>query len=228
MAAGEFRLRVCHRKRGSLAFLSHLEVARAIERSARRAGLAYAVTHGFNPRMKVAFGPALPVGTAGMREYFDLWLTEYLPSGEALRRLAAATVPDLAPSEARFVGSGLPSLAAALTIARYEVALGEEVSREGLQEALDEVTAGRTLAVPHKGKEKVFDLARVLPKEARAEVSSGRTVARIDIRMGPEGALRPEALVGAALSRRSLPGAVVSVTRTDILIEEGDVWARPI
>ena len=32
---------------------------------------------GFNPHMKVAFGPALPVGTASENEYLDVWLTRY-------------------------------------------------------------------------------------------------------------------------------------------------------
>ena len=68
MADMPFRLRVSFAKTGRLRFLSHLEVVHALERAVRRTELEYAVTQGFNPRMKIAFGPALPVGTAGQRQ----------------------------------------------------------------------------------------------------------------------------------------------------------------
>ena len=57
-----FRLRVRYSISGRLAYLSHLETIRSMERVIRRAGLPFAITEGFNPHMKVAFGPALPVG----------------------------------------------------------------------------------------------------------------------------------------------------------------------
>ncbi|WP_417304102.1 DUF2344 domain-containing protein, partial [Ellagibacter isourolithinifaciens] len=44
-----FRLRLTFAKQGRLAMLSHLEVARALERTVRRAGLPYAVSQGFSP-----------------------------------------------------------------------------------------------------------------------------------------------------------------------------------
>ena len=63
-----FRLRLTFAKQGRLAMLSHLEVARALERTVRRAGLPYAVSQGFSPHMLIAFGAALPVGVGGTHE----------------------------------------------------------------------------------------------------------------------------------------------------------------
>ena len=60
-----FRMRITFAKQGRLALLSHLEVARAIERAVRRAQLPFAVSQGFSPHMKIAFGAALPVGVGG-------------------------------------------------------------------------------------------------------------------------------------------------------------------
>ena len=67
-----FRLRVRYAKSGRLALLSHLEVVRALERAVRRARLPFAVTNGFSPHMRIAFGAALPVGVGGSDEFFDL------------------------------------------------------------------------------------------------------------------------------------------------------------
>ncbi len=53
--------------------LSHLELARALERAVRRAQLPFAVSQGFSPHMRIAFGAALPVGVGGTAEIFDLF-----------------------------------------------------------------------------------------------------------------------------------------------------------
>ena len=79
-----FRLRVTFRETGRLAMLSHLELARALERAVRRAQLPFAVSQGFSPHMRIAFGAALPVGVGGTAEIFDLFLTDYVPALRAL------------------------------------------------------------------------------------------------------------------------------------------------
>lgn len=229
MASPYFRLRVRFGKLQRLRFLSHLEVMRACERSIRRAGFDYAVTQGFSPKMRVAFGPALPVGTAGEREYLDVWLRTYVPAEEALRRLRAAAPPDLAAEEAAYVGEKESSLSATLTIACYEVtASGEGVSAESLGRALGAVVADGRLEVEQKGKTKVFDLATSLPKEPVVRSREGRVVVDVTTRMGPEGSLRPEVLVRQALGQADIDGAVDTVTRTDLLIDDEGVWRRPL
>lgn len=229
MAEGEFRLRVRYAKKGRARFLSHLEVMRALERSSRRARLPYAVTKGFNPRMKVAFGPALPVGTAGMREYFDVWLAQPLRADEALGGLAATTPGDLMVADARYVHGREPSLAASATVARYDVAVGGEgLTPELIDEALASVIAEGFLQVEQKGKTKVFDLSRSLPEEVRVGSSGPPYRVEVTTRMGQEGSLRPDVLLREALSRLPAGGAVLSVTRTDILIEEEGVLRRPL
>jgi radical SAM-linked protein len=200
---------------------------RALERSSRRAALPYAVTKGFNPHMKAAFGPALPVGTGGEREYFDVWLTQPVPAAAALERLRGATPPGLGVKEARYVHEKEPSLTAAAAAARYEVAIGGEgASAELIEKALVTVIGEGRLEVEHKGKTKVFDLARSLPEEVRVSSIGPPVILEITTRMGQEGSLRPDVLLNEALSRIPCGGAVVSVTRTDILVDEEGVWRR--
>jgi radical SAM-linked protein len=223
-----FRLRVRYRKSGRLRFLSHLETTRACERTARRAGLPYAVSQGFNPRMRVAFGPALPVGTAGLREYYDLTLSEYVPADDVVARLQAATVQELAPSRAGYVAGDDPSLSAALTIATYEAAVGTDVDPHALSEAMEAVTRSGEFVVERKGRTKVFDLTETLPKEPDVSSQTGETLVRMATRMGPAGSLRPEQLVGAALETIGVADAPIRVVRTDLFAEEGSDWLRPL
>ena len=230
MANGEFRLRVQYGKVGRLRWLSHLEIVHALERAVRRARLTYSITHGFSPHMKAAFGPALPVGTAGENEYYDVWLTRYTSAEELLKLLISATPVDLAPSKAAFVADSEPSLTASITIAKYVVRVeGKESQAEKVHVALAGLVESGTLEVEHKGKHKVFDLARSLPEETRVSESAGGSEIMLTVRIGPEGSLRPETLVRTALESASVDASVVRVSRTDTLIEtEGDVWARPL
>ena len=230
VASSEFRLRVAYRKSGRLRWLSHLEVTRALERGIRRAGLPYAVTKGFSPHMKVGFGPALPVGTAGEREYVDVWLTRYLPAQDALARLGAALPVHLAPSAARYVSEKQSALTAGILVGEYDVVVeGREVDVPTIQTMLDQLMAFGQLTVVHKGKTKVFDLARSLPKEPAAREVGERTHVYVAVRMGPEGSLRPDVLLRAALEPSGRAGVVAVVTRTDTFVEtEEGVWSRPV
>jgi radical SAM-linked protein len=180
--------------------------------------------------MKVAFGPALPVGTAGENEYYDVWLTRYTDADEALSRLCASIPDNLAPLGAKFVGDGEPSLGAAITIAVYRVTVtGEESSVSQVRTALESVVGSGSLTVQRKGKDKIFDLTRILPKEARVIEKDGGSEVEVAVRMGPQGSLRPEVLVSQALSHASLDATVAHTTRTDTFVEcsEGS-WARPV
>lgn len=120
-----FRLRVVFCEAGRLCMLSHLELARALERAVRRAQLPYAVTQGFSPHMRIAFGAALPVGIGGTAEFFDVFLTEYRPARDVLDDLREASSHDLMPTEAFYVESNAPAASVACPVSTYEVHLSE-------------------------------------------------------------------------------------------------------
>jgi len=230
MTPGEFRLRVCYRKVGRLRWLSHLEVVHSLERMVRRAGLAYAVTQGFSPHLKAAFGPALPVGTAGENEYLDVWLRGYTDAGRLVDALASVAPADLAPTQAAYISGSAPSLTSALTIGLYRIEVGgEETGPQEVHAALAQMISAGELTVEHKGKLKVFDLTRTIPKEVRVSEREGGANVELALRMGPEGSLRPEALVRAATERAGIAVSAVHTTRLDTLVEEdGGVWSRPL
>jgi radical SAM-linked protein len=165
----------------------------------------------------VAFGPALPVGTGGLAESYDVWLTRFIGPAEALDRLRGATPSDLAPVEARYVPEKEPSLSGALTLAEYEVFVqGPGVGPDAVRVGLEAIATEGSLEIEHKGKAKVYDLTTVLPKEPIVGESEGGVRVQVTTRMGASGSLRPEVLVSEALRRASVRGEVTSVTRTSL------------
>ena len=118
-----FRLRLTFAKQGRLAMLSHLEVARALERTVRRAGLPYAVSQGFSPHMLIAFGAALPVGVGGTHEIADVRLTHYVSADKALSALQDASVADLMVKDCRYIEPKAAAASVAFPVSTYRALL---------------------------------------------------------------------------------------------------------
>jgi radical SAM-linked protein len=87
------RLTIRYAKRGRMRFASHRDVARAIERSVRKAGLPVAYSAGFSPHPKISYAGGAPTGTASEAEYLDISLTCRCEAAEVGRKLSAA-LPD--------------------------------------------------------------------------------------------------------------------------------------
>lgn len=177
-----FRLRVTYGKSGRLALLSHLEVIRALERAVRRADLPFAVSEGFSPHMKIAFGAALPVGVGGTDEIFDLQLRSYVPDGEALAALQAASVPDLYPKTANYIESSAAAASVAYPFSTYEAEYNAPI---------ESLVVPETITVVRKKKEKVLPVGEFLI----GPVQCDGNVVRFTLESKPTGSLRPDKLL---------------------------------
>jgi radical SAM-linked protein len=194
-----FRLRVMFCKRGRAAMLSHLEVARALERAVRRAGLPYAVSHGFSPHMRISFGSALPVGVGGLQEYFDIFLTRYVEPSGACALLRSASVPDLAVGSCDYIGAKEPAASAAFPVATYEAVLSRR---------LDCPPVPETVTVIRKKKERVLLVADFL---AEGPCVKGDTVS-FSLVSKQTGSLRPDVFLQVLLENEP-DVSVRSITR---------------
>lgn len=196
-----FRVRVYFRKTGRLAMLSHLEVARALERAVRRAGLPYAISQGFSPHMKIAFGAALPVGVGGTRECFDLQMTRYVAPEKVADALREASVADLMVTSCETIGSHDRAASVAYPISTYRAVLS---GTPGELCVPDEITVVR------KKKEKVLVPADYLV----GEIERNQNILVFTLCAKPTGSLRPDVLLDALL--KGSPGIfALSVTRTE-------------
>ncbi len=72
--------RIRFAKVGRAAFLGHLDLVRLLSRSFRRADLPLAMSRGFSPKPRLAFGPALGLGIPSLGEVMDVDL-EHAPKG---------------------------------------------------------------------------------------------------------------------------------------------------
>jgi radical SAM family uncharacterized protein/radical SAM-linked protein len=151
------RVRIFFAKRGTAAFLSHLDLVRVFPRAFRRAGLELAFTRGFSPQPRMTFGPALALGMSADEEVVDVDLV--LPRSvedmtsrlemderEAIARDLADRLRDVAPPgieihSARLVRAGEKKIGELVTGADYAVEVPDAM-RSGLEQAVQARLSG--------------------------------------------------------------------------------------
>jgi radical SAM family uncharacterized protein/radical SAM-linked protein len=88
---------VSYSRMGDICYLGHLEILQIVFRVLRRAKIRTNFSKGFNPSPKVSFGPAMPVGTQSLSEYFVMDLPAPLDNINEVRdRMNQQMPPGLA------------------------------------------------------------------------------------------------------------------------------------
>lgn len=204
-----FRLRVTYSIEGRLSMLSHLELARTLERIVRRAGLPFAVSNGFSPHMKISFGSALPVGVGGRHEIFDLQLIDYISLDKVKAALVAATAPGIEISDCKYIENGEAAASVALPISVYEAVLSEPI---------DSLDVPDEIEVKRKKKDRIVSVSDHLVGDVDIDADTVTfTLVALDT-----GSLRPDVFMKACLlqtfgddEESKAPVNVLRITRID-------------
>jgi len=138
-------VQVRYAKRGRMRFASHRDIARAMERGVRKAGLPIAYSAGFTPHPKISYAGAAATGVASEAEYLELAFTSpcepedvrarldaALPDGIDVIDVAERGEPPLAHLEAsqwQLTLPGVPPAAAQAAIGEFLAASRVEVER---------------------------------------------------------------------------------------------------
>jgi radical SAM-linked protein len=220
------KMRVALAKSDATQFVGHLDFGRAVERALRRAKLPVAYSEGFNPHMKLSFGPALGVGIASDAEYIDVELASSVSEDEFKSRLSPQLPPGLAFVAAHPVMSS-SSLAATLNLACYqaEVAMtGTQDNETKAQAALEAFHAADSLEhVRHTPKgEKTMDLKKYMVGGLSLELQPASTTVRFWLRMTSAGAVKPQEIISVLMSRFGFPAGETAYCRKVLRCDTGD------
>lgn len=82
------QIRIKFKKYGSLIYISHLDLARTMQRIMVRSGIDIWYSEGFNPQPKIVFAVPLPVGVESECEYMDIKINSTMECEEIKHRLA--------------------------------------------------------------------------------------------------------------------------------------------
>jgi radical SAM-linked protein len=226
------RLTIRYAKRSRMRFASHRDIARAVERGVRRAGLPVAYSAGFSPHPKISYSGGVSTGAASEAEYLEIALTrrcdphdvrtrldDALPAGiDVIEVTDLATAPEALRLEASHWQVVLPGVAPAEAARAVEAFLAAETAE------VDRLTS--------KGVRRFDTRAAVLTLEldrrAAKERDAGCVILRMVVRhMTP--AVRPDDIL-VALRRMSAlapssPPLVTRLAQGPLGLEAADVVA---
>lgn len=179
------RFRLRFEKRGALKFISHHDLMRTFELALRRAGIDVAHSRGFNPRPKLSFAMALPLGVESLDEIVDIDLAAPIEPRELVSRLQAE-MPGGTTLRECWLARGRPRVTACDFLISLEL---DAESLAALKARLDEFMAGgATMHTRLKGPGK---RARVLDARAHTlEATLDASTLRVRIAFGPQGGMK--------------------------------------
>jgi radical SAM-linked protein len=189
-------------KQGKVRWTSHRDVARMWERALRRAQIPVALTEGFSPRPKLAFGLALPTGAESLGEYLDAELVAGTSVDAA--SLPAVITPELPVGMAcvasEVIEARAPSLQQDVTACTWEIEVdgaGEAAVGAAVAAAMaaDEIVVTRT----RKGHAVTDDIRPAIRALAASGATEDGVVLVAELATQPRG-LRPGELVDACLA----------------------------
>ena len=156
------KVRIKFSKEGPMKFVGHLDTMRYFQKALRRAELPVAFSGGYSPHMIMSFAAPLGVGTTSLGEYFDLELTETVPTAAIEEKLNSTMVEGIRVLSARAVEDGKTSKAMAIVAAAdYFVEFREGKAPEAAwKERISEFAALPSITVMKKTKrsEKEVDI----------------------------------------------------------------------
>lgn len=147
------RFRVEFSKTGVARYLSHLELTTALIRAMRRAGFPFRYSEGFHPSPRFSSGPALSVGVAGLKEYFDIEVCPPFDPVKGLRLLRETLPEGLGVSQLAPLYGKTRSLNSFVSRYRYEIR-----HTGGFQAG--RLASGQEISVSRK--DTVFDLREMI------------------------------------------------------------------
>jgi radical SAM-linked protein len=195
------RVRITFAKGDAIKYTSHLDLARAWERSLRRARMGLAYSGGFNPRPKLQLAAALPLGHTGEAELLDAWLEKPMPVEDFVRAVIPVLPDGLTVRQVRLVGLKEPPLQTRIVAAEYRVTVerppepveGGDGPAEPVEAHIERVLAAKELI--HERRRRRYDLRPLIERLWVEPVEGGIVVLGMQLAAREGATARPEAVL---------------------------------
>ena len=176
------RIQVKFIKQGSLRFISHHNLMKLFERAIRRASISVKMSEGYNPRPKIAYPLALPVGIKGIDEKLEMELCEQMEVSELETRLKKQLPENMQITSVEPITSKVKSTVKDVTY--VVIPKNGKMPEAGIT---DELLSKNDVIIQRKGKKRAFNIR---PSIERIKTDSQSI--DLDLKMTPEGMARPE------------------------------------
>ena len=212
------RVRMMFSKTGQMRFLSHLELVAAFQRAMARVEIPVIFSSGFNPHPRISFGPALPVGVEGLKEYFDIELIPPVNIKKIVDAINRTLPQGLHIHDAGAVSQGAISLSS--LVRRYVYSL--EISKAEIETLKEKITRKN---IPfERGTGKGLKRVDLRPMIFDMNFSDGKE-AVITLQDTEESTVKPLEVLEVLLNRNPLRSRI---TRLGLFGMGNGGWVEPL
>jgi len=152
------------------------------ERAIRRARISVKMSEGFNPRPKIAYPLALPVGIKGIDEKLEMELCEWMEASEIETRLKKQLPENIQITSVEPISNHVKSTVKDVT---YVVKPKDGKMPEAGK--TDELLSKNVVNTQRKGKKLAFNI-----RPSINSITTNSQSIDLDLKMTPEGMARPE------------------------------------
>ena len=177
-------------KRGSLQYISHLDLVRTMNKVIVRSKLPLWYTEGFNPKPKMIFAAPLSIGTESKCEFMDIRMSEYIDPAEAMARINANMTSEMQVIEAYYPESKFTDL----KWMSYRIRVDSPAITDNTASLCDKLLLGDVVEVKKKNSEQIMNI-RPLIKSASSVVTDSKLVIDCTLSADPSAFLNPEYIV---------------------------------
>lgn len=209
------RLRMKFSKIGPTRYISHLDLARALERALNRARVPVSYTQGYNPRPRMQFASALPLGFTSEAELADIWLEEEIDPATAPEQIMSRMAPGIVVHEVWEVPLDAPAMQASTLETAYVAMVDDVIDRSELRQRVENLLAAESVVRERRGKE--YDLRPLILELKVDEDEDENLLLTMQLLLQPGKTGRPDEVLDAL----GLDPLSVRVRRTDIVLEDG-------
>ena len=196
-------------KEEDIKYISHLDLLRSIHRLFRRAELKMLYSRGFNPRPKVSFAMAMPVGMTSQAEYLDLEVPESVPANHILESLNEVAPNGLKFIQVKVIEGTLPTLSSVIRegIFNITIPLEEGCTHEQLEKSIDNVFQQEKIEIEKKSKKGKINIKDIRPliKDIKIiQMEESYTILQTRLSLGSVENLNPQFLVNYLIENGKL------------------------
>lgn len=220
-------IRVEYEKKGRVAYISHLDLIRVIQRAVRRAGIPVEYTKGFNPHAKISFGPALALGTESCGEMADVQLDKEMEVKDFIERMNASFPDGIRVTKAEYIQDGSTSLTALINAARYTIHAECGPGEDGQGGRITDFFSRREVYIEKtskKGKKRLVDIMPMIFEQKNIRLEGGILSLDLILETGSERNLKPADLLYSLEAHTGLKLENVRIQRQSLLVKRGEKY----
>ncbi|MGI6752484.1 MAG: TIGR03936 family radical SAM-associated protein [Anaerovoracaceae bacterium] len=209
-------------KKGSLRFISHLDLMRLFMRTIRRAGIDLKYSLGYNPHPKLSIAQPLSLGFCSIGEYLEIHVVDELTTEEILNRINPLLPKGVSFLECQKIEDESPSLASTIRWGSYEVIWKNTVFPPEFKKLLEKYLNQKTITITkyqRKRKKNIdVDLKPMVNRVDIKEINENSCVLNMILRTGSQGNLNPQQLLESIAAYMEVPysGENICICRTGL------------